>query len=123
MRPIRPVVAAAVLLAGCGGGVGGGGGEVRARWARAGDAEPWSKACALPARRSGCPPELRADYAGCVVRLLKPGSYQSGSQVTDNITRFAVTARAGRDRSITYYEVERRGGRDIVDIKVMTILR
>ena len=106
---------AAIAVVGCGGDDD----NVGTRWAQAVDDEKWGAACALMVPRSGCEQRLQREYAGRDIRLLDAGGYHEGSNVTDNETRFAIHAEAGGARSTTYYEVERRDGRDLVDLKIV----
>jgi hypothetical protein len=109
---VSPVVAIVVL--GCGGGD-----NVGTRWAQAVDDERWDEACALMPPRGDCEQRLQREYEGRDVELLEAGGYQAGSNVTDNKTRFAISAAGRGPRSTAYYEVERRGGRDVVDVKIV----
>ncbi len=104
----------AIAVAGCGAD-----GNVGTRWAQAVDDERWAEACDLMLPRSGCEQRLEREYAGRDVHLLDAGSYQEGSNITDNHTRFAIRAERGRERSTAYYELERRDGRDLVDVKIV----
>lgn len=110
----------AFAMTGCGAETLDGSRSVANSWVRALDEERWQDACGFEATPgANCARGNRRSYSGRTLRLLPAGAYGNGRNFTDNVTRFAFSARSGsQGTDLTYFEVAGQGNEEKVSVIV-----